>query len=245
VNLDRIAPTRRPEGHPAGYQKWRSLLFVHWEVPPVVLRPLVPPELAIDTFEGRAYVGLVPFTMREVRPSRHLPPAPTAQDFHEVNLRTYVHRDGRDPGVWFFSLDAASSLAVLAARAFFHLPYWRARIERRDQAGKLAYRSERLWADAAPASLQAQWERGDRLGNAAPDTFEHFLVERYYLYARTSRARLLRAQVHHRPYPLHRARVTALDESLLHAAGIERPARLASELWSEGVDVEIFPLVDA
>jgi uncharacterized protein YqjF (DUF2071 family) len=243
--LDRIAPTRRPQGHPAGYQKWRSLLFLHWEVPAAALRTLVPPELEVDTFQGRAYVGLVPFTMRDVRPSRFFPPAPTARDFHELNVRTYVHRQGRDPGVWFFSLDATSSLAVLGARAFFHLPYWRARIDRQTDGERLAYRAGRLSAGESPPTLQARWELGEALGMAAAGTFEHFLVERYYLYARTARGRLLRGQVHHHPYPLRRARVTTLEESFLGAMGVERGGALASELWSEGVDVEIFPLVDA
>src|SRR5579884_1349067 len=113
--MDRIAPSRRPPSSPVGTQKWRSLLFLHWEVAPDALRPHVSPELSIDTFDGRAYVGVVAFGMRSVRPLRLLPPVPTATDFEETNVRTYVHAGGRDPGVWFFSLDASSALAVLGA----------------------------------------------------------------------------------------------------------------------------------
>jgi uncharacterized protein len=241
--MDRLAPGRRPAGSPAGYQKWRNLLFMHWEVPVARLRPLVPQALEIDTFEGRAYVGLVAFEMHDVRPSRFLPALPTAAHFEEVNVRTYVHlRDG-DPGVWFLSLDAASALAVLGARAFFHLPYFHARMDtRRDGDGRTAYRSERHWEEGRSAALDVRYETGEEVGPVAEGTFEHFLAERYYLYALTAGGSLLRGQVHHTPYPLRRARVLALDESLVGAAGIPRPEQRASELWSPGVDVEIFGL---
>src|SRR5215213_9215217 len=108
--IDRVAPTRRPPRHPVMYQVWSHLLFLHWAVPVAALRPLVPPGLEIDTFDGRAYVGLIPFTMTGVRPAG-IPAIPGFSDAHEVNVRTYVHRDGRDPGVWFFSLDANHLLA--------------------------------------------------------------------------------------------------------------------------------------
>jgi uncharacterized protein YqjF (DUF2071 family) len=248
VPMDRIAPTRRPSGRIAGTQRWRDLLFVHWEVRGAglaALRRLVPARLAIDTFDGRAYVGLVAFGMRDVRPSRLLPPLPTAKDFEELNLRTYVHHGGKDPGVWFFSLDASSALAVLGARAFYHLPYYHARMaSRADGEGVTRYRSERHWASDVPAALDVRYEVGAALetATATPGTFEHFLIERYYLYALTASDVLLRGQVHHRSYPLRGARVVSMEESIVAAAGIERPEERASELFSEGVDVEIFGL---
>src|SRR6476646_1279096 len=109
-------------------QDWHHLLFLHWEIPPQELQALVPPELTIDTFDGIAYVGLVPFTLTGVRPVG-VPPLPWVSSFHEINVRTYVHREGRDPGVWFFSLDASSALAVAAARAAYKLPYFNALID--------------------------------------------------------------------------------------------------------------------
>ncbi|HEY1694796.1 MAG TPA: DUF2071 domain-containing protein [Polyangiaceae bacterium] len=241
--MDRLEPGRQPEGSPAGTQKWRRLLFLHWEVPVARLRALVPEPLAIDTFEGRAYVGVVAFEMHDVRPSRFLPAVPTARQFEEVNVRTYVHLRGERPGVWFFSLDAASALAVLGARAFFHLPYYHARMHtERDGDGRIVYRSERNWEGGARAAIGVRYETGDDLGPAREGTFEHFLAERYYLYARTSRGTLLRGQVHHMPYPLREARVLDLDESLVAAAEIPRPEERVSELWSPGVDVEIYRL---
>ena len=240
--MNRASPGRRPEGSPAGLQKWRSLLFVHWEVPVQALRALVPSPLEVDTFEGRAYVGLVPFEMHDVRPSRFLPGVPTARRFEETNLRTYVHHGGRDPGVWFFSLDASSALAVLGARAFFHLPYWHAKMHTERTDDRIVYRSQRHWEGASAAALDLQYDVGEELGAAVEGTLEHFLAERYFLYALTGSDVLLRGQVHHTPYPLRRARIVEMSESLVEAAGIERPEERASELYSPGVDVEVFGL---
>jgi uncharacterized protein YqjF (DUF2071 family) len=240
--MDRMRPSTRPEGSPAGLQKWRNLLFVHWEVPVEGLRALLPEPLELDTFEGRAYVGLVPFEMHDVRPSRLLPAVPTARNFEETNVRTYVHVGGQDPGVWFFSLDASSALAVLGARAFFHLPYWHARMRSERDGQRVVYRSDRHWEGGAPASLDLEYEVGEELGSAREGTFEHFLAERYILYAVTGSGALLRGQVHHRPYPLRRARIVSLTESIVAAGGVVRPEEPASVLSSDGVDVEIFGL---
>ena len=125
--IDRIGPTREPRRRPVMRQRWRELLFLHWPIRPEELRPLVPPQLELDVFEGTAYIGLVAFTMTGVRPIG-VPPIWGVSSFHETNVRTYVHRDGRDPGVWFFSLDAANRLAVYLARTFYHLPYYDARL---------------------------------------------------------------------------------------------------------------------
>jgi hypothetical protein len=115
-------------------------------------------------------------------------------------------------------------------------------MEQAREGHRVSYRSRRHWASAAPATLEVDYETGDDLGVASEGTLEHFLVERYYLYAATSGGKLLRGQVHHRPYPIRGARIRSLDESLLAAAGLQRPDERASVLWSEGVDVEIFGL---
>ena len=129
-----IAPTRRPLERPVMRQNWRDLLFVHWPVPPESLRPLIPEPLELDLFEGTAYVGLIPFTMTGVRPIG-LPAVAGLSSFHETNVRTYVHVNGRDPGVWFFNLEAANSIAVRLARRLFHLPYHYARMFLEHEAG--------------------------------------------------------------------------------------------------------------
>lgn len=225
---------------PAGTQRWRDLLFAHWEVPRERLRALVPAGLELDTFEGRAFVGLVPFTMRDVR----MRPLPVGLDLHETNVRTYVRRDGR-PGVWFFSLDAASRLAVLGARALFHLPYHFARMSLRRRGDVVRCESERRWPGPTPATLRATWTVGRALGSAAPGTLEHFLCERYVLYARRG-ARYDSGRVHHAPYPLHEARLEALEESLTTAAGFDLAgAPPVSTLYSPGVDVRVSALTRA
>ncbi|HEY0384863.1 MAG TPA: DUF2071 domain-containing protein, partial [Pyrinomonadaceae bacterium] len=123
---DRLALRERPAGWPLGQMNWGKLLFMHWPIEARLLRPLIPQRLVIDTFDGSAWIGVVPFTMWGVRPT-FVPPVPGLSQFHELNVRTYVHLDGV-PGVWFHSLDAASRLAVWGARTFFHLPYFNARM---------------------------------------------------------------------------------------------------------------------
>ncbi|RYZ66918.1 MAG: DUF2071 domain-containing protein [Proteobacteria bacterium] len=245
MEIDRMAPTRRPEGARAGAQKWRHLLFAHWDVPAAEIAPLLPRGLSVDTFEGRAFVGLVPFTMRGVRPI-WAPPLPGISNFHEVNVRTYVHREGKDPGVFFLSLDAASSLAVRVARAMWRLPYFRARMTMThdgDAAGEaIDYASERLWPDPVPATLRARWRVGRSLGHAAPGTLEHFLVERYILYTRKPEGPLLAGRVHHAPYEIREASLDRLEDTLVAASGLRAVGAPSSLLASPGVDVEIYPL---
>src|SRR6185503_17812650 len=118
--IDRRGPTLRPRAFAVRRRRWERLLFLPWPVPADELRPLIPAGLNVDTHDGQAWIGLVPFVVRSARPV-FLPPVPGVSSFAEVNVRTYVHDRGRDPGVWFFSLDAASRVAVAAARAFFKL----------------------------------------------------------------------------------------------------------------------------
>ncbi|MFO0593257.1 MAG: DUF2071 domain-containing protein [Polyangiaceae bacterium] len=238
--IDRLSPIERPAGRPQGFQRWRTLLFLHWEVPVEALRPLLPPELTIDTFEGRAYVGVVPFTMRDVAP-RWAFPVPGVSHFHELNVRTYVHFEGRDPGVWFFSLDAAGTIAVLAARAGWDLPYHRATMDMQVNGDEIRYSSERLWPGPKPAKLGVHYRLGDVLGPAQPGTFEHFLAERYILYARGSKG-IRMGRVHHKPYPLQKATVLSCEQSMIEVQGLPRPEGPPLSLFASGVDVDIYPL---
>lgn len=243
--IDRLGPTRRPAGPPQGFHQWRQLLFVHWELDPALLHATLPAGLRLDTHEGRAYVGLVLFTMRGIRPTRFLPPLPGVSAFHETNVRTYVlGPDGR-PGVWFYSLDAANSLAVRAARWGWHLPYFRADMQLEQQGDRLRYASTRRWPPPAPAHAAVQASIGAPVGPIDPEGLTFFLAERYLLYACAPSGALSVGQVHHAPYPLHHATLDALDEDLLAAAGLARPAEPLPALYSPGVDVEVFPLQPA
>ena len=239
--IDRIAPTRRPRERVVMRQRWAELLFLHWEVPAEALAARLPPGLTLDTFEGKAYVGLVPFTMTGVRPV-WAPPVALLSNFHETNVRTYVHVAGRDPGVWFFSLDAANSIAVRIARALWKLPYHRARMSLRRDGDAVDYASERLWPGPVPAAISVRYTPRGPVTPAVPGTLEHFLAERYILYA-YARGRLFRGRVHHAPYPLQRADVPALDETLVAAAGIEIPTNVPPLAhYAREVRVHVFPL---
>jgi uncharacterized protein YqjF (DUF2071 family) len=237
--MDRLAPAQRPDDRPAGFQRWRTLAFLHWEVPVDAVAALLPKGLSVDTHEGRAYVGVVPFTMRDVSPWWS-PSVSFVSDFHEINVRTYVHAGGR-PGVWFFSLDAASSIAVIAARTGWHLPYHRASMELDERGGEVTYRSRRLWPGPKPADIELCYRIGERIGQATPGSFEHFLAERYLLFA-AGGAGLLCGQVHHRPYPLHHAEVIEVRESMVAASGLPATSGPPHTLYSPGVDVDVFAL---
>jgi len=239
--IDRIAPTLRPFSSVVGHQRWRDLLFLHWPVPVELLRPLIPEPLSIDTYEGVAYVGLVPFWMVDVRP--HWAPERSAFRFLETNVRTYTHLDGRDPSVYFFSLEAASRIAVAVARLQFGLPYFWANMGIRRDGARIEYRSRRLLG--GHPRTRVRFEPGEHLGASAPGSLEHFLIERYYLHV-MRRGRLWRGQVHHGAYPVQRARLLGLHDELIGAAGLPQPTTPPPLVhYVKGVDVEIFGLQPA
>ena len=235
--MDRVTSTQRPPGRAQGFQRWHGLLFSHWEVPAEALRPLVPAALELDAFEGKYYVGVVAFRMQRVRPFLALPPVPTAYEFGEINLRTYVHLGGREPGVFFFSLDAASSLVVWAARAFWGLPYHRSDVETRYRESEVDYAMTRR---ATKLEWKARATIGVALPASEPGTLEYFLAERYQFYAPGPRG-LRRARVHHPPYPLWTADAT-VDASLLTAADLPVDGRRTPDYYSPGVNVDVFGL---
>jgi uncharacterized protein YqjF (DUF2071 family) len=244
--IDRISPTLEPDQPVLLHQNWHHLLFLHWEVPVAELQSLLPLRLTADTFEGKAFVGLVPFTLTGVRPTL-VPPLPWISSFHEINVRTYVHLEGRDPGVWFFSLDASSTIAVAAARAAYKLAYFDAEMEFRVTAGGMpsiechSRRTDPRGTTPADAHIHYQPIEGPATA-AAPGTLEHFLIERYVLYAEDEQRQLHRARVHHQPYPVQRAEVTALEETLIWAAGIRRPELPAYRHYASEVNVKVYPL---
>ncbi len=239
--IDRLAPCQRPSGRAIGYQKWRDLLFIHWTISPDVLRPLLPAGLEIDLFDGQAWLGLVPFAMRGVRPWWS-PAVPGVSNFLETNVRTYVVRNG-EPGVWFFSLDAANSLAVRIARSKWALPYFRSNMSLQKSGNRITYTGSRIWPEPADAVYTIDAELSAKTPEVAElDTLEHFLVERYLLFAESKRGELLRGQVHHTPYTFQPATITQCDETLSTAAGVPPCEEIAHVCFSPGVDVEIFPL---
>ena len=236
--IDRIAPTRRPSGTPSGEQRWRELFFLHWTLSPELVARQLPSGVALDLWEGQAYVGLVPFVMRDIRP-RWLPRA-LAMDFLETNLRTYVVVNG-EPGVWFFSLEASSWLAVQAARIGWGLPYHHAAMQTSREGDRIRYASRRHGSTrhGSGAAIELDASIGEALGPSAPGTLEHFLMERYLLFS-VRGGGLERGQVHHVPYPAQRASVRSVSTTLLEAAGLPAAAGPPLAHYAEGVDVEVF-----
>jgi uncharacterized protein YqjF (DUF2071 family) len=199
---------------------WRDLLFMHWPVPEAALRPHVPPGLQIDRFDGSAWIGVIPFHMTGVRP-RVLPEA-LGMAFPELNVRTYVRRNDKS-GVWFFSLDAASRLAVWTARRFFKLPYQFAKMAVSLQQGLVRYASHRV---AAPeVQLVCRYEPHGGVAHAVPGTIEHWLTERYCLFAVNRRREIFRGDIHHAPWPLQHAIVEVERNAMTLPIGISLPQR--------------------
>ena len=230
---------RRPDDVMVMHQCWDRLLFLHWEMEPEILAATLPKGLTLDTHEGKAYIGVVPFFMRGIRP-RFCPSVPGISDFLEMNLRTYVHDAQGRPGVWFYSLDANQPLAVAVARALFRLPYQHATMSAQIESGDwVRYKSRRCWTQVETDYLY----RGvgePRAGS--PGTLEYFLAERYLLYSGDDNG-LYCGRVHHTPYPLMEAEVETWSDRLLLLNGFDSPGRPPDYChYSPGVRVEVFPL---
>ena len=218
-------------------QTWDDLLFAHWRVPLEAVRAHVPQALTVETFDGSAWVGITPFRVEGLR-LRATPPPPVVSRFLELNARTYV-TFGQKPGIWFFSLDASSALAVAAARRFYRLPYFRARMSAGTVGAATTFASRRTHPGARPAAWRASYEADGEVYNAAAGSVDHFLTERYCLYAFHG-GRLFRADIHHRPWPLQRASAE-ISQNSMAPPGIETAGAPLLHL-SHRQDVVIWPL---
>ncbi|MFV8752097.1 YqjF family protein [Nannocystaceae bacterium ST9] len=195
---------------------WLDLLFAHWSFAPDTIRALLPANLELDTREGRAWVGVVPFRMANVGP-RGINWVPGVSAFPELNVRTYVVHEGK-PGVWFFSLDAASMLAVRAARIGFHLPYYHADMRCEEREGWIDYHSDR--AGEQPGRFVGRYRPIGEVYRSEPGTLEHWLTERYCLYALDRKGRIRRGEIHHEPWPLQAAQLELETCTVSEAWGI-------------------------
>jgi uncharacterized protein YqjF (DUF2071 family) len=238
----RLALRERPLGTPLLRQEWKDLLFLHWPVPAELLQAHLPPRLRIDTHDGMAWLAVVPFQMAKVR-TRVTPPVPGTDEFLELNVRTYVHLDGV-PGVWFFSLDATSALAVWTARTFFHLPYLRADMRLESPGAQLRQFTARRTHGGAPAAqFRATWKIGAPLPPAEPGSLAFFLTERYCLYASNkARTKLYRGRVAHQPWPLSAAQVLHYESTLVESHGLPTPAGAPLVHAGGPVSVELWPM---
>jgi uncharacterized protein YqjF (DUF2071 family) len=236
--LDRTdhRPWPLPEQAWTWRQSWCDLLFAHWPVSPGALSRFVPPGLALQTFDGAAWIGVVPFRMEGVM-RRPLPDVPGVSAFPELNVRTYVEA-GDKPGVLFLSLDATSLLAVCAARVLFALPYWWSRMACGADGDGIAYRHARRWSGAA---FEATYGPEGAVTHAAPGGFEHWLTERYCLYAPGRRGALWRTEVHHGPWPLQPARAEIARNTMLAPLGIALPDVAPTLHFARHMDVVVYP----
>lgn len=221
------------------HQSWHDLLFAHWRVPVQVMRRTVPASLPIDTFDGSAWIAVVPFRMSGVRP-RFVPSVPWLSAFPELNVRTYVTL-GVEPGVYFFSLDAANPLAVRIARAFFHLPYFDAEMTCERGASEIHYASHRTHRGAAPADLRASYRPTGDVFVAERGSLEYFLTARYCLYTAGANGRVSRGEIHHAPWQLQRAKAEITRNTMTAPHGIDWPNDPPHLLFARRLDVVVWP----
>jgi uncharacterized protein YqjF (DUF2071 family) len=218
--------------------RWVNLAFFHWRIPAESMRKRVPVELELDVFDGSAWLGITPFEMRGVHASG-LPAVPTARDFPELNVRTYVQCGGKS-GVYFFSLDAASVLAVVGARIVTELPYFHARMESRRVGEEIRYTSERT--ERAPASmpvaaLRARYRPTGEVVRSEPGSLDHWLTERYALFVRWEAGGIRRLDIEHAPWPLQPASAEIDHNTMADAAGIALPQEKPRVLFARQLDV--------
>lgn len=226
-----LALRERPDGKPFMRQTWRNLTFLHWAMEPAEIQKRLPAGLTVDTWEGKAYLGLVPFQMCDTQFANGLK-IPTAVNFPETNVRTYVIGPDGNPGVWFFSLDAASFLAAIGGRMLYSLPYFHASMNVAFPENFVAYLSGR-----EGLSVRCKTTIPANLSPAEPGTLDFWLVERYVLFSQ-QRGRFSAGRVHHPPYKIAPATVESSIKS--DWATMSHPPELVH--FSDGVTVDVFGL---
>jgi uncharacterized protein len=217
-------------------QIWHDLLFAHWPLPVAAMRSLVPGQLTLDTFDGRCWVGVVPFRMSGIR-GRGFPALPGASRFPELNVRTYVTHGGKS-GVYFFSLDAASLPAVWAARGFYHLPYFHAAMSCEERDGTIRYSSRRK---TGLAEFRGNYRPTAPVQLRDKGSLEHWLTERYCLYT-VHEGVVYRGDIHHQPWPLQNAEAKIEINTMGAASGIALPETAPLLHFARRLEVLIWPL---
>jgi uncharacterized protein YqjF (DUF2071 family) len=215
-------PWPTPESPWIMTQTWHDLLFAHWPLHAEVLARKVPPPLELELFNGRAWLGIVPFHMTNVAP-RAVPALPWVSAFPELNVRTYV-RVGTKPGVYFFSLDAGNPLAAGVARMLFDLPYYTASMKVEQRNGSVHYTSRRTSANSAEAEFIGSYQPSGPVFQAAKGSLEYFLSERYCLYTVGENGHTHRLEIHHPPWPLQPARAQIDVVTMTDGLGFPLPS---------------------
>ena len=257
LDIDRLSMCQRPHQKSGGSQIWRNLVFMHWSIPLDSARALLPPNMELDLYQGQALVGVVPFEMYQVKPSWL--PSIMSFNFLETNVRLYVLVDGR-PGVYFLSLEAASWLAVQAARIGWGLPYFYAQMDTecmnlshspltpddfdRYSNQTITYSSVRRspFSSTRSVGLNLKYRTGQKIGPSELGSLEFFLLERYLLFV-SRKGTLYQGQVYHTPYPVYEAEIITLEQTLTHSHGLECSTPPLYVHASPGVDVDVFDLI--
>jgi uncharacterized protein YqjF (DUF2071 family) len=235
-------PWPLPDGPWVMGQTWEQLMFAHWRVPFERLREVVHPKIPLDTFDGSAWLGVTPFTVTGLH-LRGTPPPPLVASFHEINVRTYSTIDGK-PGIYFLSLDAASRLAVEAARTVYRVPYFEADISVDREDGRVRYTHERTQADGRAAGFAAEYAPTGPTYNATPGSFDYWMAERYCLYTVDEDQRVHRGEIHHPPWPLQKASADIAHNTMARPYGIELEGNPITH-FAHRQDVVFWPLSPA
>jgi len=221
---------------PVMRQRWERLTFLHWSYDPGVIQRLLPDGLQADLYDGRAWVGLVPFFMRVHTPGGR--GVPWVSNFCETNVRTYVRDQAGQPGIWFLSLDAARGGAVAVARASYGLPYFWSSMRLSRNGRDVSYHCRRRIPGPRGAVSEVRIRIGEPYEPAGLGDRDHFLTARWRLYS-VFAGRQLSARAEHQPWPLYRAEALAVTDGLIPAAGLPAPAGDPLVHYSPGVDVRI------
>jgi uncharacterized protein YqjF (DUF2071 family) len=239
MHIDRLSIRSRPEGQPLMHQAWGKLLFMHWRIDQHLLRPLIPSALEIDTFDGSAWIAIVPFTMWDIRAfPPYVPAVPGMNAMHELNVRTYVHFNGT-PGVWFFSLDCNNAAAVFGARTLYYLPYFNADLSLTQTDQTIEYSSIRT--EKPSAAFRAKWHIGHSLPTAEAGSLEFFLTERYCLFSE-NKGRIYRSRIYHDPWQLMTATVESDESTMISSLGLPEPTGEPLLHYAEAIHVDIWSL---
>ena len=233
----------KPERPWVMQMRWLDLAFLHYPVPVASLEKFIPKGLTIQTFEGQAWLGIVPFRMNQIH-ARGLPPIPGTDAFLELNLRTYV-TDGVHSGVWFFSLDAENPLAVRGARVAFHLPYMDAKMSSRVENNWFDYSSVRTHRNAPPASFKAKYKPIGEVFHAVPGTLEHWLTERYCLFSINARGTVFRGDILHQPWSLQVCEAQIRETTMAQQIEIDLPSVVPVAHFAKELYVKAWLLVKA
>jgi hypothetical protein len=221
-------------------QRWAELGFFHWAVDPEIIAARLPKGLHVDTFDSKAWLGVVPFLMQRIRPIG-LPPLPWLSWFHELNLRTYVYDDSGTPGVWFFSLDCNQPIAVEIARRAFHLPYQHASMRTVISNNSIEYYSQRKNHSSGEAAFK--YPRPHAPKPAAPNSLEWFLIERYTLFSADPKGNIYSGRVHHAPYQIETMSAGVCSTLPFSLNGFPEPTTPpSSKITALPVDVTVYPL---